>query len=441
MKYFLRICIVLLIALGVVFGYSYYYREKKNNETIVLTTHAISTTQKGEITTKDSKNVVYNDNGFELFTDGDKGYIVYNDVQKELDSFGWVLKQKPLDIYFGDYDGDNENELLLMYTSASSELNNALLPQDKDDFSSTHLYAALVKPVTDSEGKQDFKVVYADQKTWKKPFELAINAQMNQLKSCDKFVQFVMDDNDVDLSYNDKTGISDNKYVYYALAVKNSNSNGYQKFIKWGKGNGCYYLGEDGTLQLDIMVLAYYDEEPSKAQYVGNIHTGISVNSQGKLSITPGTIEFIPNEKYVAADPRKSASEKFTYIINNSSSDTFNTNDNYIDWLEASIDVSPNINEQTLSFANLDSQIKCVDKVKVTQSSMSFFAKPGFVFSDRVLKNGDFSVVINSGTDDEYDIVYKAEIKEKDGISLIKLTFDRKYTRDELKNIVVKFGV
>ena len=72
---------------------------------------------------------------------------------------------------------------------------------------------------------------------------------------------------------------------------------------------------------------------------------------------------------------------------------------------------------------------------------MSFFAKPGFVFSDRVLKNGDFSVVINSGTDDEYDIVYKAEIKEKDGVSLIKLTFDRKYTRDELKNIVVKFGV
>ena len=297
MKYFLRICIVLLIALGVVFGYSYYYREKKNNETIVLTTHAVSTTQEGETTTEDSKNVVYDDNGFELFTDGDKGYIVYNDVQKELDSFGWVLKQKPLDIYFGDYDGDNENELLLMYTSASSELNNALLPQDKDDFSSTHLYVALIKPVTDSEGKQDFKVVYADQKTWKKPFELAINAQMNQLKSCDKFVQFVMDDNDVDLSYNDKTGISDNKYVYYALAVKNSNSNGYQKFIKWGKGNGYYYLGEDGTLQLDIMVLAYYDEEPSKAQYVGNIHTGISVNSQGKLSITPGTIEFIPNEK------------------------------------------------------------------------------------------------------------------------------------------------
>ena len=45
MKYFVRVSIVLLIAVGIVFGFSYYYREKKNNENIVLTTQVITTTK------------------------------------------------------------------------------------------------------------------------------------------------------------------------------------------------------------------------------------------------------------------------------------------------------------------------------------------------------------------------------------------------------------
>ena len=36
------------------------------------------------------------------------------------------------------------------------------------------------------------------------------------------------------------------------------------------KGEGNYYIGDDGTLQLNIMILAYY-EGASKAQYVGDI--------------------------------------------------------------------------------------------------------------------------------------------------------------------------
>ena len=63
----------------------------------------------------------------------------------------------------------------------------------------------MIKPFIDDEGKQDFKLIYADQNTWKKPFEQAISAKMNQLKSCDKYLQFVMDDNNVDLKYDEST--------------------------------------------------------------------------------------------------------------------------------------------------------------------------------------------------------------------------------------------
>ena len=441
MKYFLRICIVLLVAVGIVFGYSYYYREKKNNDAIVLTTHAISTTKAGQAVSKDDKTVFYNDNGFEVFKQKDKGYVVYNDVQQALGGLDWALSQTPLDFYCDDWDDDGEKELLLLYSNSANQYSNLLIGSEKEDFSKYHLNVIMIKPVTNSDGKQDFKVVYADQKTWKKPFEQAINAQMNQLKSCDKFIQFVMDDNDVDLTYNEKTGVSSNKYVYYAKALKKTNSDEYQKFVKWSKGDGNYFIGDDGKLQLNIMLLAYYDENPSRAQYVGNIHTGVSVDKNGEFTITPNTIEFVANKNYTCSDPRQSTKERFTYIINNSSSDTVNTNDNYIDWLEYSTDLSPYVNEQTLSFSTLDSQIKCVDKVKVTQSSIVLTAKEGYTFSEMILNKGDYSVIVGANTDDENDITYKGEILERDGRSVLKITYDRKYTKDELKNITVKFGV
>lgn len=62
-----------------------------------------------------------------------------------------------------------------------------------------------------------------------------------------------------------------------------------------------------------------------------------------------------------------------------------NTNENYIDWLDASFEISSNVNTQTVSFANLDSQIKCVDKVKITQSSVVLTAKEGYIFQAEFL--------------------------------------------------------
>lgn len=433
MKYFYRVCVVLLIAVGIVFGFSYYYKEKKINENIVLTTSLITTKKKNEPTTS-AETVYYDDNGFRLFTYKNKGYIEYNNVKKEAGGFEWALSQKSIDFKYGDFDNDKQNELLVLYFSPSYEINNSLLAQDKEDFSNFHRFVVMIKPFIDDEGKQDFKLIYADQNTWKKPFEQAISAKMNQLKSCDKYLQFVMDDNNVELKYDESTGLSQNKHVFYAQALKDSTKNGYQKFVKWSKGEGNYYIGDDGTLQLNIMILAYY-EGASKAQYVGDIHTNISINKYGSFSLTPKTIVFIPKDKYTMPDIRKNTAEKFTYILNNNSSQTVNTNENYIDWLDASFEISSNMNTQTVSFANLDSQIKCVDKVKITQSSVVLTAKEGYTFSSRVLDKGDYSLTVNGR-----DIAYNAEILEKEEKSVLKITYDKKYNKDEIKNIEIKFG-
>ncbi len=434
MKYFVRVCIVLLIAVGIVFGFSYYYREKKNSENIVLTTQLITTTKPNETTTA-SEKVIYDDNGFRLTINKNKGYAEYNDVKKEIGGFEWALSQSSIDFYYDDYDDDKEKELLILYAAPNYELNNSLITKDKGDFEDNHRFALLLKPVINEQGKQDFKLIYADQNTWKKPFEQAINAKLNQVKSCDKYLQFVMDDNDVELKYDKETGISSNKYVYYAKALHNDNKDGYKKFVKWGKGEGNYYIADDGSLQLNIMVLAYY-EDSSKAQYVGDIHTGVSINKKGKFTITPKTIEFTPKESYVMPDLRDNNPKKFTYTLNNTSSNTITTNENLIDWIDASFEMSGNVNEQSVSFGELDSQIKCVDKVKITQTSIVLTAKEGFTFSDRVVNNGDYSVVVG----DNNDITYKAEILERESRSVLKITYDKKYSQDELKNMKLKYG-
>ena len=143
------------------------------------------------------------------------------------------------------------------------------------------------------------------------------------------------------------------------------------------------------------MVLAYYDDS-SKAQYVGDIHTGVSVNKKGRFTITPKTIEFIPKDSYAMPDLRDNNPKKFTYTLNNTSSNTITTNDNLI----------------------------------------VLTAKEGFVFSDRVTNSGDYSVVIG----DNKDITYKAEILERESRSVLKITYDKKYSRDMLKNVKLKYG-
>ena len=126
MKYFYRVCVVLLIAVGIVFGFSYYYKEKKVNENIVLTTSLITTAKKNEPTTS-AETVYYDDNGFRLFTYKNKGYIEYNNVKKEAGGFEWALSQKSIDFKYGDFDGDKQHELLVLYFSPSYEINNSLL--------------------------------------------------------------------------------------------------------------------------------------------------------------------------------------------------------------------------------------------------------------------------------------------------------------------------
>ena len=112
------------------------------------------------------------------------------------------------------------------------------------------------------------------------------------------------------------------------------------------------------------MVLAYYDDS-SKAQYVGDIHTGVSVNKKGRFTITPKTIEFMPKDSYAMPDLRDNNPKKFTYTLNNTSSNTITTNDNLIDWIDASFEIADNVMNKAFHLENLNLKLNVLIRLKL----------------------------------------------------------------------------
>ncbi|MGN1329074.1 MAG: hypothetical protein ACI4V4_05180 [Eubacterium sp.] len=428
MKYFVRVMVVLLIASGIVFAYSYNYRQQKIADDIVLTTADMNT--KKELTTAvERKKIAENEEGnYQLYIDGADVVLVHDGIEKVFDGWASDAKQETPKLFYRDYDGDGENELLIQKI-------DGLVNTDGKKYSVYNLY--LVKPV-EKNGKPDFSVISATKNTWKVPFEEAIKTEMTQLKSCSKYIQFVMDDFDVSFVYDKETGITQNKYFGFARALKKNNGT-YETLERWNKGNGFYKVDSGGNITLDIQLFAYY-KDVKNPQYVGDIHSEIAIMN-GKFSIVPNTIEFVTNEEYKILSPILASSESWESTINNSAQPPVRDNDDMvIDWLEASFDLSTDFDIKTVSFANYSSQIKCIDKVVITPGTVTLTAKEGYTFSKMMLNNGEYCVIMNPGTENQYNIEYTGEIKTVEGRSVLEIVFDRKYNRVDLNGMVVKFG-
>lgn len=399
------------------------------SDQIVLTTRNIeasSTTKPDRVLVAENK-----EGNYQLYKEKNNVILVHEDIEKSFENWYWSVGEKTPEMYYADFDDDGEKELLIVmvisragYTNANNEgYYNAMV---------------MVEPIVDEKGNKDFSVITAGAETWKRPFTEAIKCELSQLKSNDKFLQFVMDDCDETFAYDDKTGISTNKYVYYAKAIRLADGS-YAKFSRWVRGSNKYYVGENNELLLDLQLLAYY-EGVKAAQYIGDIHMNIAFKD-GKFIIVPNTISFVPNPEFLVSDPRKKADGKWKSIINNSAGASAVTEENNeIKWIETEFNLNSFDNEVTVSFAGRDSQIKCVDKVEITQNAIVMTAKGGYVFSDRPVGKAEYSVIINDAAGNPIDIVYNCEVINTENVSKLKFKFDKTYNKEELNKIVIKFG-
>ena len=158
------------------------------------------------------------------------------------------------------------------------------------------------------------------------------------------------------------------------------------------------------------------------------------------FSISPNTIVFNAIDPYEVADPRDLAESKWTCVIDNESAGT-NFKSTEIDWIDAAFSLENTDEQNAQYFESMPSKIKCVDSVKFTQGAVVLTAKDGYTFSQTIADSGKFSVLINSGEDNEYDISYTCSVSNKNNSSTLTIKFDKTYDKEDFGNITIKFGV
>ena len=296
--------IAVLIAVIIAFAFSVKYKNKKvienNNENIITqekSTEALS----NELIAENKES------GYKLFFDGETATLVSADNAKlEFSSWKKSIAISTPELYYNDFDGDGSKELIIKVVDSSNRVTGKTVY-------SYELY--LITPQTvDGEEKLSYSI--ARESTWKDVFNNAIKFEVTQLPT-KKFLQFAMNDINEKITYDEETGLTDNKYVSYALALSDTKKN-YYNILKYNRGLGVYNILEDGTITLDIQVIVNYNES-NENHHIGNIHTEMII-SDGQFRVKPKTISFETLDEYKVSDPRETAEEKWAYTINNTGS-------------------------------------------------------------------------------------------------------------------------
>lgn len=425
--------VILLIGLFVFSSQYRGYREEHYNTSAAYTT---KTTQAPETTTeattvKPQGVVAESKNGdYKVVVDGETVTVVHGDYKAQMDFWYWGICNEAPQIYVGNYD-ENGREVAVI------RVLNGIYPDATDSTKTVKTHSLfLFRPEKDEKGEKKLGWIVADSNTWKKPFNDAIKCEFTQLKSCEKILQFAMDNKKDKIEYDEKTGITTNKYAGFASVSKNENGK-YYTMKAWSKNVGDYTFDEKGNINLSIQILIQYNEY-DLVEEIGYINCQMHVRNN-KFDIKPNTIKFNASPGHLANDPRKSAKEDWQITITNSSEAPGNTTKT-ISWVDCNFDVSSLSGNQTQYFSELDSQIKYIDSITFCRDKIVFTAKSGYNFSSSLINSRSFKIVSNEGTDKEIDIGYDCYVEKNGEKNSLVLTFDRGYTQKQLKNISVHFG-
>ena len=421
MKYFLRVLIVFVLAAAVVFGVFRYTNPEafSNNGNSELTT-----VSKPAATEKNSNRVLLSsleEEGFYLYK-GSKGILLkHNNNEYTFTNWSKLIDAEEPQMYYADFNGDNKKELLIRAVSEK---------KGNGDFI-YELY--LLIPKTDSEGNESFDVALASRNTWSSILDNNIVEEMNQLKSCKKIVQFSMISKGKSLSYNKETGIATNGYSGYARALQDSKGN-YLTVSKWAKGDGIYKVSKDNKISISIDINISY-KGAAALQKAGKIYFELFLNEDNKFQVTEKTMVFKANDEYKVSNPKKTATESWSYTENNSNKSASKSNE-VIQWIKYSPSYSEDVFTQTKDFASEISDINKIEKLYICESYAELTAKDGCTFDTTGANSGEFSVIIN----DKTDIAYTASITTSGPKEILKITFDKAYPQSEIKSITFNYA-
>lgn len=408
--------IAVLIAVVIAFAFSVSYKNKKAQEN-----HVENVITKANSTEPLKKELIAEnkESGYKLFFDGETATLVSAD-NTELAFSSWkkAIAVAAPELYYNDFDGDGSKELIIKVVDNSNRVTGKTVY-------SYELYLITPKTV---DGVKKLEYSIARESTWKDVFNSAIKFEVTQLKT-KKFLQFAMNDYNENITYDEETGLTDNKYVSYAQALCDTKKQ-YYTILKYNRGLGVYNILEDGTITLDIQVIVNYNES-TENHHIGNIHTEMMI-ADGEFRVKPKTISFETLEEYKVSDPRETAKENWSYTINNTSPAS-SSNSKVLKSIDTSFTVSTSALHSQQRLAGETSDIKNADHIIFSQNGVSVIPKEGFSFDKTMLDEGRFSVLINDGKD---DISYAGAIRD----NTLFIYFDKTYDRDKLGRVQIIFG-
>ncbi|MDE5973728.1 MAG: hypothetical protein K2G73_03570 [Eubacterium sp.] len=408
--------IAVLIAVIIAFAFSVDYKNKKaqkNHADSIITEVKSTEPKKNELIAENKES------GYKLFFDGETATLVSADnLELSFSSWKKSIAIAVPELYYNDFDGDGKKELIIKTVDSSTKVTGKTVY-------SYELYLITQQTV---DGAEKLQYSIARESTWKDVFNSAIKFEVTQLKT-KKILQFAMNDINEQITYDEETGLTDNKYVSYALALSDTKKH-YYTILKYNRGLGVYNILEDGTITLDIQVIVNYNESKEN-HHIGNIHTEMMIN-EGKFQVKPKTISFETLDEYKVSDPRETAKEDWSYTINNTSPAS-SSNSKVIKSIDASFTVSTSALHSQQSLAGEASDIKNADYIIFSQNGVSITAKEGFSFDKTQLDEGRFSIMVNDGKD---DISYSAAVKD----DKLFIYFDKTYDRDKLGRVQIIFG-
>ena len=421
MKYFLRVFIVLVLAVAVVFGVYRYTNPDAFNR---ADTSELTTVSKPAATEKNSNRVLLaslEEEGFYLYK-GSKGALLKHG-KNEFTFTNWskLIDAEPPEMVWADFSGDGKKELLI----------KAVSEQKTDGSFIYELY--LLLPKTDSEGKEAFDVAHASRNTWSSILDNNIIEEMRQLKNCKKIIQFSMNSKNTPLTYDKQTGIATNGYSGYARALQDGNGK-YMTVENWGKGDGIYSISKDNKICISIDINISY-KNSDRVQSAGTINFELFLNEDNKFQVTKKSMIFKPSDEYKVSNPKKTAEEHWSFTENNSNKATSQSGE-VIQWIKYTPEYSADVYTQTKDYSSELSDISKIKTLYLSESYALLTAKEGYSFDERAVGSGDFSVVIN----DKLDISYTAEITKSGKEQVLKITFDKAYPQSEIKKITFNYG-
>lgn len=422
MKYFGTIILTLVVAVGLIVGVYYYfngYNEPKSSVTLTTAATREATENSNKTFLAENK-----DGDFKLYKQGSKILLVHDGKTNEFTGWSeYITAEKPK-MYYADFDNDDEKELLIRVVSGNN-------PFGGDQQYVYDLY--ILSPEKQENGDYKYTFALANRDAWQQPFEQYIKCAVTQLKKDKSRLQVVMDNADTSISYDTDTGITTSKYVGFARTDKEKDGS-YKTLTKWDKGNGNYVV-DGNSISVDIDVRAFYNEETAST-VIGTIHCGLSLDGTS-FSIKPNSVYFEAGENRIVTDPRDTSAEDWSYTFENIA--TSSSADKNINWIEAELDVPSSGSSDEKSFISMESEIKSVDSIEITNREIVLTSKDGYSFVNGNVVSGDYSVDITLD-DKDYNIAYSAEITKKGSKSVLTITLDKSYKRSDLKKISLKFG-